>query len=400
MSVFKPTGTATYYFRFQRRGRTFQGSTAETDKTRAKAVERAEKIKAEQQIRAERETGRRPMTIDRCFALYMDEVLAHRPSGNQRVVLLHWLEDEGGLTPEKRLDELTNADITAIIAKRRACMKRSGHDAKDRPLFKPVSVATVNRTIECLRSALYYARDNHAAMLSPQLKLKKIPGEPKHRTREATLTEEAAIFAALREDFHDMARFALLTGIRFNGCVSLRWAFIDFNGLTLRYVKKRNPGGAPEWGALPMSPEVEAILRRQIGRHRSQVWTYVAQGRKGGKVEGDRQAGARYPITFAGFQTRWRRALAKAGVADFRFHDLRHTAATRMRRNGADLGVVQQLLGHANIATTAKYSHVTQADLRVAMERSERAQEAARQAANQCDPQGFPQGRPKLKIAE
>lgn len=398
MSVFKPTGTSTYYYRFQRGGRAFQGSTQETNKTAAKAVEREEKRKADELIRAERATGRKPMTIDRCFALYADEVLAHRPSGGQRIVMLHWLEDQLGA--DKRLDELTNADITALIAARRKCMKRSGRDAKGRSLFKPVTVATVNRTIECLRSALYYARDNHAAMLRPQLKLKKIPGEAKHRVREATIAEEAAIFAALREDFHDVARFALLTGIRFNGCVSLRWPFVDFNARTLRYVKKRNPGGAPEWGAIPISPEVEAILRRQIGRHRSHVWTYVAQGKKGGKGEGERHVGARYPITFAGLQTRWKRALAASGVPDFRFHDLRHTFATRTRRNGADLGVVKELLGHANIATTAKYSHVTQDDLRVAMERSERAQEAARQAAAPTDPQGFPQGRPNLKLAK
>jgi integrase len=339
------------------------------------------------------------MTIDRCFALYSDEVLAHVTTGVQSERELHWLEDQ--LTPDKRLDELSNADIEEVIKARRACKRRSGHDDKGRPLFKPVTASTVNRTLECLRAALYHARDQHEAFIRPGLKVRKLV-EPKQRTRCASGQEETAIFAALREDFHDVIRFALLTGIRLSGCVSLTWRNIDFETRTITYRKKRKAGRpGDEWGHLPMTGEVESILRRQLGHNRMAVWTYIAQGAKGG-LGGTgagvaRAAGERHPIVEWNLQSRWRRALAAAGVTDFRFHDLRHTAATRTLRQTGNLALVQNMLGHALVTTTSKYAHVLQDDLRAGMEAT---QEAARQAANQSDPQGFPQGRPKLKIAE
>ena len=56
-------------------------------------------------------------------------------------------------------------------------------------------------------------------------------------------------------------------------------------------------------------------------------------------------------------------------VDDFRFHDLRHTAATRLLRATGNLKVTQQYLGHADIGMTARYAHATTADVRDAVER-------------------------------
>ncbi|MDG2571043.1 tyrosine-type recombinase/integrase, partial [Vibrio parahaemolyticus] len=72
-----------------------------------------------------------------------------------------------------------------------------------------------------------------------------------------------------------------------------------------------------------------------------------------------------------------RRALAKeeTGVTDFRFHDNRHTAATRLLRSSGNLKLVQKLLRHEDIATTTKYAHVTDEDLRLAMETAAESQE-------------------------
>lgn len=77
--------------------------------------------------------------------------------------------------------------------------------------------------------------------------------------------------------------------------------------------------------------------------------------------------GERYATTYCGLQIAVRRAVFAAGVKNFRFHDTRHTAATRTLRK-SNLKVVQHLLGHADIATTVKYAHVTSDDLRGALE--------------------------------
>lgn len=81
-----------------------------------------------------------------------------------------------------------------------------------------------------------------------------------------------------------------------------------------------------------------------------------------------REKGAWCPITYEGMKTAWHRAGHK--VPDLRFHDIRHTAATRLLRSGANLKLVQKLFRHEDITTTTKYAHADDDDLREAMERS------------------------------
>lgn len=71
----------------------------------------------------------------------------------------------------------------------------------------------------------------------------------------------------------------------------------------------------------------------------------------------------------SGLDTAFGRAMAKAGIKDFRFHDLRHTTATRLLRQEGNLRMVQKLLRHSDIATTARYAHVLDEDLRNALNR-------------------------------
>jgi integrase len=61
-------------------------------------------------------------------------------------------------------------------------------------------------------------------------------------------------------------------------------------------------------------------------------------------------------------------ACVKAKIADFRFHDLRHTAATRLADRGADAFQIAAILGHSSIQMTARYTHATSDGLRRAME--------------------------------
>lgn len=60
-------------------------------------------------------------------------------------------------------------------------------------------------------------------------------------------------------------------------------------------------------------------------------------------------------------------------VSDFRFHDTRHTAATRLVRATGNLKMAQHLLGHSSVTTTTRYAHVTHEDLRAGLEAAARA---------------------------
>lgn len=71
---------------------------------------------------------------------------------------------------------------------------------------------------------------------------------------------------------------------------------------------------------------------------------------------------------YSKIQKVFEKAREKAGIKDFRFHDLRHTAATRMVTKGVDLATVKELLGHRSINTTMRYAHPTPEHKRKAVE--------------------------------
>ncbi|WP_288580485.1 tyrosine-type recombinase/integrase [uncultured Methylobacterium sp.] len=75
----------------------------------------------------------------------------------------------------------------------------------------------------------------------------------------------------------------------------------------------------------------------------------------------------RFPITYNGLSTALRRFFARAGIADFRPHDLRYTSATRTLRGTGNLKLVQKLLNDSALSVTEKYDHANLDDLQQAM---------------------------------
>jgi integrase len=70
-------------------------------------------------------------------------------------------------------------------------------------------------------------------------------------------------------------------------------------------------------------------------------------------------------------RTAFEAALVRAGIAGFRFHDLRHTAASHLVMRGASLKDVQEILGHSDLRMTNRYAHLSPAHLRAAVDRLE-----------------------------
>ena len=70
-------------------------------------------------------------------------------------------------------------------------------------------------------------------------------------------------------------------------------------------------------------------------------------------------------------QKAFRHARARAGLADFHFHDLRHTFASQWMMNGGDLYALRGILGHKSIAMTQRYAHLSPAYQRAMVDRME-----------------------------
>jgi integrase len=158
------------------------------------------------------------------------------------------------------------------------------------------------------------------------------------------------------KDMQEAINIARRAGCRLGECVGLTWHDVDWGGRTI-WITGKGDKRAP----IPMPPAVRELLWPLQGRHESKVFTYGV-ARNGADV----RKGDRRPITYRGLETEIGRTLKR--IRDFRFHDLRHTAATRVLRATGNLNVVRRMLRHENIRTTVKYAHSQHDDVLDAMQ--------------------------------
>ena len=135
----------------------------------------------------------------------------------------------------------------------------------------------------------------------------------------------------------------LYTGLRLAEVASLRWELVDLDELTIRV---RGKGGKER--ITPMHPVLADELRAARPQASGPIWFSA----KGG------------PLRAEGMSEMFRRWVVGVLGIQCTAHQLRHTLATELRRAGTDLRVIQRLLGHANLNTTAIYTAVYDDDLR------------------------------------
>ena len=120
------------------------------------------------------------------------------------------------------------------------------------------------------------------------------------------------------------------------------------------FVHVRGKGSRDRY--VPLPPRTLQILRMNWKRHRNPTWLFPAPGRSG---RGEHKATKPMPI--ASFQKVLKQAVYKAKVhPDTRPHTFRHCYATHLLEQGVDIRVIQKLLGHASLATTMIYTHLTE----------------------------------------
>jgi integrase len=302
--LFLPERSSIWYWRRQYKGRKLGGSTGETVRALALQVAKEQYKAAVGQIDVEIEVGRRPMTLGRASELYVSEVISGKPFAVMVIRELAWIESILGT--DTFLHDITQTEITKVRNERRVMTTRrgAGKDQQGRPLQKLISHSTVNRTMQTFRAALYHARDDHEAFIKPNLKF----GITKEEVtkREVSEAEESVLLEALREDFHDIFAFALLSGLRETGLCTLERSKVDLPNAQITFRSKRRRGDPPgfiRWETQAIGPLELALLADIVAakNHPAYIFTYMARGEKGGKggtgKGGVFEKGKRYPIT-------------------------------------------------------------------------------------------------------
>jgi len=354
MSVYKPKKSPFYSYDFELYGVRFYGPTKCRSKREAEQFEKERRVEAQRAGRDAHRSANSPMTVNVGFDRFWVEKGKNYKGSSRETFFasLKWLAQQLG--KNTLLRDIGPLKITDAIAARLA------EKVKTAKAERPIKNATVNRTvIEPLRTVMNRARKNWEQKVQEINWKDFMLPEPKERVRELTADEEERIFVSLREDHHPVVFFSIVSGFRLRECVNLRWTDIDWGNLTISVV-----GKGDKTNVQPITPDIRDFLWQLRGQHPEKVFTYVAEQTR---PQQGRVAGQRYPITYYGLSTAWRRAKLDAKLIDYRFHDNRHTAATRFLRATGNLKLCQMFLRHEDIATTMKYAHASSDDLRKAL---------------------------------
>ncbi|MBD3611485.1 MAG: site-specific integrase [Hydrogenovibrio crunogenus] len=199
-----------------------------------------------------------------------------------------------------------------------------------------VKNATINKGLEKVKALLNLAQDDWKVRVDPpKIRLLKVP---RKRIRWATKNEATRLLSELLPHQYDMADFTLECGLRETNVTQLRWDQVDLVYGTVVIEGEDVLKDGVDYTVV-LSDRAKEIIRRQIGKHTVNVFTYRGK-----------------PIKRVANKS-WRRAVKRAGLNNFRWHDLRHTWATWHVQRGTPLPVLQELGGWADIRTVQKYAH-------------------------------------------
>ena len=318
MSLYKREGSPYWWVKFSHRGCAIRRSTGTEDKIKASEYE----ARLRAQLWDEDRLGVKPERSWKEAVLKYVEETSHKASHRDDV--LHFKYLDRFLGPLK-LSEIDRAVLDRITAARR----REG-----------VANASVNRVLGVVQRVLRRAV-NEWEWLDRCPKVRMLD-EPSVRIRWLKREEAARLLAQLPEHLAVMAGFSLETGLRRANVVGLQWENVDL--VRRRVIVHADEAKGRRNLNVPLTDEAVAIIRGQLGKHLRYVFPY--QGKPVFQVSGKA----------------WRGALYRAGIENFRWHDLRHTWATWHVLNGTSLYELKELGGWRSLEMVLRYAHLVDND--------------------------------------
>jgi integrase len=213
------------------------------------------------------------------------------------------------------------------------------------------SPSTVNKELQCLSKIFNMAIDSNYAESNPCRKVKKLRGEGQ-RNRYLLPDEETRLMAALTEHrayLRPIIALALNTGMRRGELLGLKWSCVDFQRDVIYVMRTKTD----KRRSVPINAKVKEELAALRSSAPDSEYVFT-----------NPRTGARLIEIKRSFVT----ACRDAGIEDFHFHDCRHTAATRMADGGVDAFTIAEILGHATLHMTKRYTHALDQNKRRAVE--------------------------------
>ena len=267
----------------------------------------------------------------------LDVVARRRPHAllKQRQLLTWWKE---------RIGRYALVHVTpALIVSERDRLRSENVGTEASPRHR--SPATANRYLAALSRAFTFAvREWHWIHDNPLRRVSKEPEAP-GRVRFLSTDERARLLVACRSssmrELELIVMLALTTGMRRGEILGLRWGDLDrARGLIVLHKTKNR-----ERRSVPIDSAVRPLLDRHASVRRLDTDLVFPHPIDQAKA---------LPIDDA-----FQEVLATAEIGDFRFHDLRHTAASYLAMSGATTAEIAAVLGHKTLQMVKRYAHLS-----------------------------------------
>ncbi|EAO9628409.1 site-specific integrase [Salmonella enterica] len=296
------------------------------------------------------------VTFDDACMRWLEEKAEKKSLKDDRSRMAFWLAHFEGV----RLKDVTEQKIYLAVNKmsnrkqleiwkiKAAVAQKNGEPA---PVYsaKPVTTSTKAKHLALMKAILRAAeRDWKWLEKAPVI---KIPSVRNKRVRWLEKEEAKRLIDECPEPLKSVVKFALATGLRKSNIMNLEWQQIDMQ----RRVAWVNPEDSKSNRAIGVELNDTAckVLRDQIGKHHKWVFVHTTAAKR---ADGTSTPAVRKMRIDS--KTSWLSACRRAGIEDFRFHDLRHTWASWLIQSGVPLSVLQEMGGWESIEMVRRYAHL------------------------------------------
>jgi len=323
MSVYRQKTSKYYQIRFTYNGKLYCKSSRTSNKRLAQQLE----VKWLDEIIKQKELGEgKDITLREALKLYVSTKKHMRTHCNYKMFETYMNTNHD---TDKDLTVVTTAKVNEWVHKRKG------------------SQATKKHFVNMLRGTIKEARAHGYKVNQIDFpKIKTTAGRIRFLTddEERALLRElqptSKLFSEEQQTNYDFVVFLMDVGCRYGEACNIKWRDIDLNKKTIHLYRPKVNNAS----VLFMTDRLHKLLVSRYKRHPNETYVFAAK-----------DGGPRKYSTIA-----IRKAFKRAGLINFRVHDLRHHAASKLAKAGLSVQEIGFVLGHANVATSMRYIHLTQ----------------------------------------